>query len=197
MACVAVAGCHDASVAVPRVLAVGAPPVPVPAPEGEVIAALAFEGGTLRLHDGEDAARLWWSDDEGAPVPVACDRLVGAWGMWTDDVDGDGHTEVLVALRKRAKYDDRIENRLHVYGIEDGQCVPAWRGTRLAGRFEAVRVDPQAPGTIVVSERLGPERRRVARYRWNDFGYRVDDVLWQGTTEPPAAVMRGLQLAPS
>jgi hypothetical protein len=117
--------------------------------------------------------------------------------MWTDDVDGDGHVEVLIALRKRARFDDRVANRLHVYGIEHGRCVPAWRGTRLAGRFDALATDPAAPGTIVVSERLGPSRRRVARYRWHDFGYRVDEVLWQGATEPPAALVADLVVAPS
>ncbi len=197
-ACLAVAACRDVA---PQAVA----PSPndatrveaEPTPQGSVIAARPFDGGTLRLHAGPDAAQLWWSPAEGPARSIACDRLVGAWGLWTDDVDGDGHVEILVALRKRAKFDDKLDNRLHVYGVEQGQCVPAWRGTRLAGRFEALRVDPDAPGTIVVSERLGPTRRRVARYRWNDFGYRVDDVLWQGTTEPPAALLRGLDSAPS
>jgi hypothetical protein len=158
-----------------------------------------FGAGTLALHPtAEGDAQLWWTADADAvPQRIGCDRLTGAWGMWTDDVDADGHPEVLITLRKRAKFDPQLENRLHVYGIEDGRCVPAWRGTRLAGRFDALATDPEAPGTIVVSERVGPDRHRVTRYRWQDFGYRVAQVLWQGHAPAPEPLTRDLVVAPS
>jgi hypothetical protein len=174
-------------------------PVSIPEPPARApVATRPFEGGTLALYPGpEDAGELWFAPgDERAPRPVACDRLTGAWGLWTDDVDGDGYTEVLVALHKPAKHDPQPANRLHVYGIEQGRCVPAWRGTRLAGRFEALGVDPAAPGTIVVAERVGSTRRRVTRYRWHGFGYRVAEVLWQGDSSPPETYLRDLVAGP-
>ena len=132
-----------------------------------------------------------------APQPIPCDPLPGAWGLWVDDVDGDGSAEAIVALRKRARFDRNVANRLHVYGFEDGRCVPAWRGTRLAGRFDALTAERDRPGTLLVRERVGHARNRVARYRWNDFGYRVEEVLWEGPGAPPPTLNDRLQAAES
>lgn len=131
------------------------------------------------------------------PSPIPCDRLTGAWGLWIDDVDDDGQAEAIVALHKPAKFDPAPGNRLHVYGFEEGRCVPAWRGTRLAGRFDGVATDPADRGAIVAHEWLSPTRRRVARYRWRGFGYTVERVLWEGTEPPPAAIVRTLDFGPS
>lgn len=168
-----------------------------PVPAGELVAARSLGSATLSLYrDAEGLGTLWLAPPGGDARPVPCDRLVGAWALWVDDVDTDGHPEAIVALRKPARFDPRIDNRLHVYGFEHGRCVPAWRGTRLAGRFDALRTDPDAPGTLVVSERLGIDRRRVARYRWTGFGYAVEAVLWQGAGEPPPDLTRDLVVAP-
>lgn len=174
------------------------PEAPAPGPDGELVATHELGAATLSLYrDAEGLGTLWLQPPGADARPVPCDRLVGAWGLWVDDVDIDGHPEAIVALRKPARFDPRIDNRLHVYGFEHGRCVPAWRGTRLAGRFDALRTDPDAPGTLVVSERLGTDRRRVARYRWTGFGYAVEAVLWQGAAEPPADLMRDLVVAPN
>jgi hypothetical protein len=167
-------------------------------PKGELVASERLGDAALSLHrDADGLGTLWLEPPGGEPQHVPCDRLVGAWGLWVDDVDGDGHSEAIVALRKAARFDPHVDNRLHVYGFEHGRCVPAWRGTRLAGRFDALATARDAPGTIVVSERLGAARRRVARYRWNGFGYAVDAVLWEGAGEPPEDLVRDLVAAPS
>jgi hypothetical protein len=131
------------------------------------------------------------------PAPIPCDRLTGAWGLWIDDIDDDGNAEAIVALHKPAAFDPTPHNRLHVYGFEDGRCVPAWRGTRLVGRFDGVATDAQDRGAIVAHEWLSPTRRRVARYRWRGFGYTVERVLWEGATSPPAALVGALDFGPS
>ena len=132
------------------------------------------------------------------PLPIFCDdRLEGAWGLWVDDVDGDGNVEAVVALNKKARFDDRLANRLHVYSFERSQCVPAWRGTRLAGRFDAVATDPDDHGALLVHEWLSVTRHRVARYRWQGFGYRVDAVLWEGTGDAPVALVAELDFGPT
>ena len=135
--------------------------------------------------DAEQRGRLLLQPPGRPAEVIPCDRLPGAWGLWVDDVDGDGRAEAIVALRKSARFDPIVENRLHVYSFEDGRCVPAWRGTRLSGRFEALAQDGQT-GTILVDERLHPPRRRLARYRWVDFGYRLDEVLWEGEGPIPS-----------
>src|SRR5688572_6068997 len=138
----------------------------------EIVAARRLGDATLTLRrDRDGLGSLWLAPADASEHFVPCDRLVGAWGLWVDDVDGDGFHEAIVALKKPARFDTTIENRLHVYGFEEGRCVPAWRGTRLAGRFDALATDAARPGTIVVAERLSAERRRVARYRWTGFGY--------------------------
>jgi hypothetical protein len=95
-------------------------------------------------------------------------------------VEGDGSPEAIVTLRKKAKHDPRVENRLHVYAIEEGRCVPVWRGTRLAGRFDRIAVD----GDRVLALERVQAGRRVAWYRWHGFGYRLEEVLWRGRGTP-------------
>jgi hypothetical protein len=163
----------------------------------EIVAEQELARARLVLARDEDGNGVLFVQPPGGEAQaIPCDELPGAWGLWVDDVDGDGKAEAIVALRKSAKFDRNVANRLHVYGFEQGQCVPAWRGTRLAGRFEALTVERDRPGTLLVRERVGEERRRIARYRWNDFGYRLEDVLWEGSDAPPAALndrLRGEQ----
>jgi hypothetical protein len=155
----------------------------------EIVAEQELARARLVLaRDDEGNGVLFVQPRGGEAQAIPCDELPGAWGLWVDDVDGDGNAEAIVALRKSAKFDRNVANRLHVYGFEQGQCVPAWRGTRLAGRFEALTVERDRPGTLLVRERVGEERHRIARYRWNDFGYRLEDVLWEGSGAPPAAL---------
>ena len=158
-------------------LAMSAPPVA--AAERE-IARRAFGPGELRLLvDGDGLGHLRYAE-AGRESAVPCDRLVGAWGLWVGDVDGDGQLDAIDTLRKSAKFDPVIENRLHVYAITDGHCVPMWRGTRLAGRFERIAVDNDR---LLALERV-QAGRRVAWYRWLGFGYRLEEILWQGRGMP-------------
>jgi len=153
-----------------------------------VIARVTTDRGSIALVPGEGGdPKLRHTTPVGLTRDLACDPLDGAWGLWVNDVDGDGRREVLVALRKQALHDPRVENRLHVYALEHGRCVPVWRGTRLAGRFEDLAVDIDQPGTLLALERVG-EWRRVARYRWSDFGYALEEELWRGAGEPPAGL---------
>jgi len=117
----------------------------------------------------------------GTSRDLVCGALTGAWGLWVTDVNGDRRPDLVIALRKRARYDPVVENRPHVYRLVGDRCVPLWRGTRLAGRFEKLA----ARGSrLWALEREGRGRRRVARYRWRGFGYAVERVLWRGRAVP-------------
>lgn len=130
--------------------------------------------------------------------PVPCDRLPDAWGMWLDDVDDDGNAEAIVALHKPARFDPGDHHRLHVYAFTQGRCVPLWRGTRLAGRFDAATVEPDRHGTVLVHEWTAPQARRIARYRWTGFGYALDEILWRGVDEaPPPSLLQQLDHPPA
>ena len=154
---------------------------------------LLADGSTTLIlsRDRSGHATLIRLGPDDAAVELACGPFEGAWGLWVEDVDEDGRVEVIVALRKKARFDPVLENRLHVYALKADRCVPMWRGTRLAGRFDEVNVD----GSKLFSlERVGRGRRRIARYRWTGFGYAVDRLLWTGTDKPPAKMIRRLGL---
>jgi len=155
----------------------------LPAPQGEH----AIRYRLLRDRDGRRGlARV---DADGTTTDIACDPLEGAWGLWIEDVDGDRSLDAVIALRKTARFDPVLENRLHVYALVGDRCVPMWRGTRLAGRFDTVN---PSGGTLLALERIGKGRRRVARYRWTGFGYALDETLWVGTGDPPKRLRRKL-----
>jgi hypothetical protein len=142
-------------------------------------------GSLLLVRRGDGTGELRLEDPDGTSQPIPCEPLEGAWGLWVGDIDGDGRGEALVALRKPARFDPVLENRLHVHSFENGRCVPAWRGTRLAGRFDDLYVPPDDRAALRALERVAG-RRRVAAYRWNDFGYRLESVLWEGDGSVPA-----------
>jgi len=176
----------------PPVRSAGAVAIPVNAgaPDPDALRELErrpLRSGWLALAlDDTGGGHLLRIDPEGHRAEVPCEPLVGAWGLWLDDVDLDGRAEALVALRKPARFDPVVENRLHVYAFDAGRCVPLWRGTRLAGRFEDLAVDAGTRGELLAWERAGGEHR-VARYRWTGFGYAVVAVPWSGPGDPPAA----------
>ncbi len=120
-------------------------------------------------------------DARGKSHRIACGRLTGAWGLWVTDVNSDQRPDLVIALRKKARHDPVVENRPHVYTLYGNRCLPLWRGTRLAGRFE--QLDVRGP-RLWALERVGRGQRRVARYRWRGFGYTVERVLWRGRAVP-------------
>ena len=150
------------------------------------IAHRPFGNGQLRLvADRDGTGTLLYADAATPEKVIPCDVLTGASGLWIADVEGDGSPEIVVTLRKPAKFDPVVQNRLHVYTIENDQCVPVWRGTRLAGRFEHITVD----GAYVKAlERIGTGWR-IARYQWHGFGYVVEKILWRGRRKPGARWM--------
>ena len=157
-------------------------------PDGltEIARAELRRGSVVLAADGDGDGHLFRVATNGRATPLPCERLPGAFGVWLDDLDGDGRAEVLVALRKRARFDPIEENRLHVFGVEAGGCVPAWRGTRLAGRFERLAIPRRGHGELLSLERVAGSVRRIARYRWTGFGYAVEAVLWRGEGLPPS-----------
>ncbi len=149
----------------------------------EIVRRAIRHGAVVLAVDDRRDGHLYFSDDTGL-WRIPCERLDGAWGLWVDDVDGDLRADAIVALRKRARFDPAMENRLNVYSFEEGRCVPAWRGTRLAARFDDLAVDETDRGALLAWER-SKGGYRVTRYRWRGFGYGLERVLWRGDGAPP------------
>lgn len=169
--------------AVAALLLISTAPLVTASPRGASrVAARPWGSGRLelwRLATGRGA--LVRVDRRGGRHPVACDPLIGAWGLWVGDLDRDGAPDLLVALRKRARHDPVVANRPHLYRLAGDRCVPLWRGTRLAGRFVRLRVTRH---TLWALERIGQGERRVARYRWRGFGFVLAQVAWRGRKIP-------------
>jgi len=154
--------------------------------ETEIVRRL-FRGGFLALGVNERGyAFLYHGGFHHKVHELHCDPLEGAWGLWVADFARDGETEVLVALRRPARFDPVVENRLHMYRIIDDQCVPAWRGSRLAGRFDRIGV---RQGRLYAFERIGGGKRRIAEYRWSSFGFALRRVVWTGAGDPPTTLL--------
>ncbi|MBX7080555.1 MAG: hypothetical protein K1X88_15255 [Nannocystaceae bacterium] len=186
------AACHAPATHAPPPLQQAPPPATaLPSGLARVAAAPLRDGALWLARDAGGTGSLWLARG-GAVLPVRCEPLPGAWGLLLDDVDGDGRLDAIVALHKPAKFDPVPANRLHVYGFDGDRCAPLWRGTRLAGRFDAFG-STEARGTLLVHEWLSPTRHRLARYRWQDFGFVVTQVDWSGEGELPGDHAQALQ----
>lgn len=189
-----VAACAAAPAVAPAIAPTDAPARALP-PGQRVVASRNLRDARLVLVRDDAGAGSLFVIDHDEVFPVPCDRLPNAWGLWLDDVDGDGRAEAIVALHKPARFDPGDHHRLHVYAFDRGRCVPLWRGTRLAGRFDAATVEPERRATLLVHEWTSPARRRIVRYRWTGFGYAVDRILWTGTADPPPELYQRLDHA--
>jgi len=162
----------------------------LPAGQRELARRALRSGAVVLSADATGRGYLHYVAVDDVATPLACGPLPGAWGLWLDDVDGDGRAEALVASRRPARFDPAVENRLLVLSLAEGRCVPLWRGTRLAGRFDDLAVSSSNRGELFAWERIGGGSRRVAIYRWSSFGYALERVLWQGEGAPPAPLRR-------
>lgn len=159
----------------------------------EVVRRSLGRGAVVLERDSEGRGRIVLVGRGGARRRVSCDPLPGAWGLWVDDVDGDDRPDLLVALHKRARFDPVLENRLHVFALRGARCVPLWRGSRLAGRFD--RLGRVHGGRLLALERTGRGWRRLARYRWAGFGFALQRVIWRGQGRLPLRLARQLDAA--
>lgn len=175
-----------AGVIAAAILVATLPATAEPRRERDLIRRSAGEQSFILRVDGAGDGLVYQVVDDRR-TKLDCGPFTGAWGLWVDDVDNDDRVDLVVAMKKRARFDPVIENRLHVYALRGDRCVPLWRGSRLAGRFDKIAV---AGTKLIALERIGGERRRIARYRYTGFGYAVDKVLWAGTGAPPARLTR-------
>jgi hypothetical protein len=94
------------------------------------------------------------------------------WKVRLADVDGDGAQELILGVRKRARFDPVMRRRLFVYAWPD--WAPRWLGSRLSLPFEDfafVDCDGDGKDDLLALELAADGRRRLMRYEWNGFGF--------------------------
>ncbi|GEM_PF-5168883 len=104
------------------------------------------------------------------------------------DIDGDGRVEVLVLVRKAARYDPEPAWRPFVYTLREGRWAPKWLGSRV-GRplVEAVLVRTPRGARMLTIERFGESKTGLTLYRWRGFGFWGE---WTGEPGAPQSELR-------
>jgi hypothetical protein len=128
-------------------------------------------GGRLaiyRLLDNE-IRKIFYGDEEHNP-----------WKIMLADVDGDGIVEVCVGVWKKTRYDPRYDNRLFIYGFEEGRLYPKWLGSRLSSPFvdfSFYDMDNDGTDELVALEIQRNRQKRIMIYKWQSFGFITYKVL--------------------
>jgi hypothetical protein len=84
------------------------------------------------------------------------------------DVNGDGHTEVLVGLIKSTQFDPIEKKRLFILRIDGGQLRPLWLGSRVCQ--ELVNFKAAKSGLVQTLEKNKKGNYALGLYAWQGFG---------------------------
>jgi hypothetical protein len=101
------------------------------------------------------------------------------WKLTTADVDGDGKREILLGVYKPTRFFPKPHNCLFVYGWDGKQAFPKWLGSSLARPFTdftSGNLDDDRADELVSVEVTRDNKRCIAVYSWNQFGFVID---WQ------------------
>lgn len=138
---------------------------------------LDFDGKTERIDlnsEREQTLQIWrgkrllW---QGVPSRWK------PWKLEIADVDGDGQREIIVGIFKATKFFPKAHNCLFVYGWAGGRAHPKWLGSSLARPFTDflfANLDNETGDELVALETTLDEKKSLAVYRWNSFGFTLD-----------------------
>lgn len=139
---------------------------------------LAYE--LIRRHqEGEDRIYLTVSRlrDHLPQVPLYENdfTVVKPWKVELGDIDGNGDSELLIAVAKTTHFDAVEKNRLFVFRYTGQTLVKKWTGSQIGGNwktFRALDVVPTIPGEeLVFIEQVEGKGERLGVYYWLDFGF--------------------------
>ncbi len=108
------------------------------------------------------------------------------WKILTQDVDGDGKLEICIGVWKKARFHPVFDNRLFVFGFEDGQIFPKWLGSRLSSPmldFGFADVDQDGLCELISLELQRNGRHRIISYKWTGFGFEGFKILAEDILE--------------
>lgn len=96
------------------------------------------------------------------------------WKLELADVDGDGVTDILTAVRKTTHYDAIEKNRFFVFDYTEGKLVKKWTGSQIAGAWKDFYTKdflPMKGEEVLFISRTEEGRERLGIYYWFQFGF--------------------------
>lgn len=111
--------------------------------------------------------------DHGKTVKVLDIHDRKPWKIDCGDVDGDGHTDILVLVYKKTLFDPVMDNRPFVYSY-DGYLYAKWLGSRLSHPIldaQLKDVDGDGVSELVSTERGKDGGKMTGVYKWDSFGF--------------------------
>ncbi len=96
------------------------------------------------------------------------------WRLQIADLDGDGWSEIVTAVRKSTHFDPEEKNRLFVFNYDGERLTKKWTGSRIAGDWREFHVGDLLPipgEELLFIESLSDGRERLSVYYWFDFGF--------------------------
>jgi hypothetical protein len=96
------------------------------------------------------------------------------WRLQIADLDGDGQSEIVTAVRKTTHFDPEEKNRLFVFNYDGVQLTKKWTGSQIAGdwrEFLAGDLLPIPGEELLFIESMPDGGERLSVYYWFDFGF--------------------------
>jgi hypothetical protein len=101
-------------------------------------------------------------------------KVLNPWKVQTSDVDGDGMTEIALAVYKTSPFHPVMAKRPFLYDWINGGIFPKWRGSRLSRPFDDyvfADMDSDGKDELVSAEHLADGGKVLSCYCWKGFGF--------------------------
>lgn len=101
-------------------------------------------------------------------------KELNPWKVQTSDVDGDGMTEIALAVYKTSPFHPVMAKRPFLYDWVNGGIFPKWRGSRLSRPFDDyvfADMDSNGKDELVSAEHLADGGKVISCYCWKGFGF--------------------------
>lgn len=95
------------------------------------------------------------------------------WKIVLSDIDGEGDKEIIIAVRKKTRFDKKLRNRLFAFHFTGGKLVKKWTGSEVGGDWKEFITGDLIPtkGNELIFISKTKEGERVSVYYWFNFGF--------------------------